>query len=195
MTINVHRIQAYKKFGDKIFKNDIVVRHKDNNSFNNFEDNILIGSQLDNILDIPIEKRIQNTKNSTKVKQKYSNELIIFIRHKYINGTKQFELSKMFNIPKSGIHHIINNLYLFERINSKNILNKKPNLEEFKYLELEEILPENIDEHLNKQYSNNLYSNEFCNELKEKNIDKSHTELSLEYNISKGMIQYLINKI
>lgn len=193
-SIFVHRLQAYQKYKEKLFEPGILVRHKNGNHLDNSLDNIFIGTSLDNILDINPNNRILNTVNSTKIKQKYSNDLIIYIRHKYINGVKQIELFKMFNIPKSGIHHILNNLYLFERINSDNILNKKPNLEDFKYLELDEILPENINQHLNKNYLNNFYDDNFCNELKEQSKTKSYQILSEEYNISKGMIQYLVNR-
>ena len=123
-SIFVHRLQAYQKYKEKLFEPGILVRHKNGNHLDNSIDNIFIGTSKDNNLDISINNRILNTENSTKIKQKYSNELIIYISYKYVNGAKQSELSKMFNIPKSGIHHILNNLYLFERINSDNILNK-----------------------------------------------------------------------
>lgn len=194
-SLKVHKLQAYQKYGNKIFETGIIVRHKNNNSYDNSKENILIGTYSENTLDIPLEKRIQNTTNSTKIRQKYSNELIIYIRYCYINKKyTQIELSRMFNIPKSGIHHIINNLYLFERIDSSNILNKKPDLEKFRNIDIEEILPEDIELHLNKSYLNNQYSDDFCLKLKNESQYKSRSELAIKYNISKGMIQYLATK-
>lgn len=152
-SILVHRLQAYQKYGEELFKEGIVVRHKNGIKTDNSWDNILIGTSQENSLDIPIEKRILRTQGSTKIRQKYSNELIIYIRHKYMNGIKQIDLSRKFNIPKSGIHHILNSLYLFERIESSNIQNKKPDLSLFKDIIIDEINAEDIHLHLNKEYT------------------------------------------
>lgn len=53
----LHRLQAYQKFGDKIFEEGIVVRHLDGNPLNNSWDNIAIGTQSDNVMDINSECR------------------------------------------------------------------------------------------------------------------------------------------
>ena len=42
--VKFHRLQAYQKFGDKIFNKGVEVRHLDNDSLNNSWDNIDIGS-------------------------------------------------------------------------------------------------------------------------------------------------------
>lgn len=59
----VHRLQAYQKFGDKIFEQGIVVRHLNGISTDNSYDNIGIGTHSQNSLDIPKEKRIINASN------------------------------------------------------------------------------------------------------------------------------------
>lgn len=46
-----HRVVALKKFGAQIFENKIVVRHINGNKLDNSPDNIMIGSQNDNIKD------------------------------------------------------------------------------------------------------------------------------------------------
>lgn len=43
-----HRLQAYQKFGDKIFQKGIEVRHLNGNSLDNSYDNIGIGTLTDN---------------------------------------------------------------------------------------------------------------------------------------------------
>ncbi len=58
-TIRLHRFIAYQKFGDEIFEPGQVVRHLDGDSLNNDEDNIDLGTQKDNMQDIPSEKRIE----------------------------------------------------------------------------------------------------------------------------------------
>lgn len=55
--IEVHRIQAYQKYGDKIFEKWVVCRHKNGIKSDNSWDNILIGTHTDNMRDIPQELR------------------------------------------------------------------------------------------------------------------------------------------
>lgn len=55
--VPVHKLQAYQKFGEKMFEPGIVVRHLDGNSLNNTPDNINIGTQVDNALDRPNHER------------------------------------------------------------------------------------------------------------------------------------------
>ena len=65
--IFIHRLQAYQKFGNKIFEDKIIVRHLNGNPLDNSCDNIDIGYVKDNLFDIPIEQRIKNTQNSTNI--------------------------------------------------------------------------------------------------------------------------------
>lgn len=53
----VHVFQAYQKYGDVVFEENILVRHKDDNRENNSWDNILVGTIEDNFHDIPASKR------------------------------------------------------------------------------------------------------------------------------------------
>ena len=53
----IHRVQAYKKYGDKIFSKKLVVRHLDSNPSNNSKDNIELGTQSQNMYDKPKEIR------------------------------------------------------------------------------------------------------------------------------------------
>lgn len=47
----VHKLQAYQKFGEAVFENGIVVRHMNDESLDNSNINIEIGTQLDNAMD------------------------------------------------------------------------------------------------------------------------------------------------
>jgi hypothetical protein len=51
INIPVHRLQAYQKYGEKMFDDGIEVRHLDGNPLNNSWDNILIGNHSDNMMD------------------------------------------------------------------------------------------------------------------------------------------------
>ena len=46
-----HRLQAFKKYGYKLYEKGIMVRHKDDVKSNNTVDNILIGTAKDNYND------------------------------------------------------------------------------------------------------------------------------------------------
>ena len=49
--ISIHKLQAYKKFGELMFKPNMVVRHINGDKLNNSYENILIGTQSENQLD------------------------------------------------------------------------------------------------------------------------------------------------
>jgi hypothetical protein len=100
-SLKIHKIQAYQKYGDAIFKKGIVVRHKDGNSLNNSWDNILIGTQSDNMMDIPKEQRILNASNPI-----HNHEDILKDRNA---GLTYKELMEKYNISSKGtISFIIN---------------------------------------------------------------------------------------
>lgn len=97
----VHKLQAYQKFGEKMFINGIVVRHKDGNSSNNSYDNILIGTQSENMQDIPSEKRIISASNP-----KYNHKNVIESRK---SGLTYKEIMIKFGIKSKGtISFILN---------------------------------------------------------------------------------------
>ena len=67
--VNYHRLQAYQKFGDKIFEEGIVVRHLDGNPLNNSCDNIAIGTSSDNQMDRSSECRLKSAMVATRKMQ------------------------------------------------------------------------------------------------------------------------------
>ena len=97
----VHRLQAYQKFGEEIFKEGIVVRHLNGVSTDNSFENIGIGTPSDNTLDIPKEKRILNASNPT-----YNHEDVINDRN---NGYTYKQIMLKYGITSKGtISFIIN---------------------------------------------------------------------------------------
>ena len=67
--ILVHQLQSYQKYGAAMFDPALVVRHLDGDSLNNKESNIALGTQSDNMLDQPKEKRIALAKNANRKKE------------------------------------------------------------------------------------------------------------------------------
>ena len=57
--VKFHRLQAYVKYGEKLFEEGIEVRHFNGDNFDNSWDNILIGSHSDNMMDKPKDTRVR----------------------------------------------------------------------------------------------------------------------------------------
>lgn len=100
----LHRLQAYQKFGDKIFEEGIVVRHLDGNPLNNSWDNIAIGSPSDNQMDRS-EKCRKNfaTIASRKMQgniRTYEERCLIYENLK--NGVPYNEIMKNHNVSSKG---------------------------------------------------------------------------------------------
>lgn len=103
--VMAHRFQAYFKYGDNMFEKGIVVRHLNGNSMDNSIDNIAIGTQSDNMMDIPKELRIAHSQKAGDAVRIYDHEAV----YKYYLQTKSYKKTKEeFNIrSKSTIHAII----------------------------------------------------------------------------------------
>jgi hypothetical protein len=104
--INFHRLQAYRKYGDKIYEKNVHVTHKDNNSRNNSWENILIGSPTDNRFDMPEEKRLYYGRYAAKFVRKLSDEKYIEFMKDRENGYSYRELMKKYNLAKSTVSYI-----------------------------------------------------------------------------------------
>lgn len=103
--VKVHRLQAYQKYGNEMFKEGIVVRHLDGNSLNNHYDNIAIGTHHDNSMDIPKNIREKIAINASSYMKKYNHEEIyeFYCKCKSYKKTMQ-----KFNISsKNGLHFIL----------------------------------------------------------------------------------------
>ena len=97
----VHKLQAYFKYGNKIFEKGIVVRHLNGNKLDNSFENIAIGTQQDNMLDKPKHKRIEWASHP-----KYDYESI---KKDRLLGMTYRELMNKYNISSKGtISYIIN---------------------------------------------------------------------------------------
>lgn len=97
--VYIHRLQAYLKFGDKIYMEGIQVRHLNGNLYDNSFDNIEIGTGSENIMDIPEHVRVRC---ASKANKKYSDEIVLEIRKLHEQGVPYKELMKRFNIGSKG---------------------------------------------------------------------------------------------
>jgi len=104
-----HRLQAYQKFGDKIFEEGIVVRHLNSISSDNSWDNIGIGTHSDNMYDIPEEIRLKKALHAASFLKKYNYQEI----KEYHNKVKSYKkVMEKFNISSKGtLNAILNSKY------------------------------------------------------------------------------------
>ena len=106
--VKVHRMQAYQKFKDKIYEDNIVVRHLNGNSFDNTFNNIDIGSPSDNAFDRPKEDRIKHGRLAASFNIKYPKVLIDEIKEFYNNCKSYKKTMEKYNISSKGtLWHIL----------------------------------------------------------------------------------------
>ena len=105
-----HRLVAYAKYGDSIYDDKIVVRHLDSNPLNNSWNNIAIGTQHDNMMDIDENER---KKHASVANKKYSDDLVREIREKHRNGMPYTEIMNKYHISSKGTLSFIINKRMF----------------------------------------------------------------------------------
>ncbi len=107
--VEAHKLQAYQKFGDLLFRPGIQVCHINNDSLDNSWDNITIGTIKEN------RERISSYRESSDTKRKlryYSDELVAKVRARRNEGKKYKEIMEEFDISSLGsVHYILNNEY------------------------------------------------------------------------------------
>ena len=102
-----HRIQAYQKYGDYLFKDGILVRHKNNCKTDCSYNNILLGNQSENMMDCPKEDRLKRSIYASSFIKKYSKDIVKEFHSKSNSYKKTMD---EFNITSKGtLHYILNN--------------------------------------------------------------------------------------
>lgn len=107
--ISVHQLVAFQKFGEAMFEPGIQVRHKDNNSLNNFDDNILLGTQSENALDRSPEDRRQHSRKAWQKRGLgFSQDLIEQIRRDHMeNGIGYKKLHAKYGMAMSTLSYYL----------------------------------------------------------------------------------------
>jgi len=106
-TIKVHRLQAYQKFGNEIFLEGIQVRHLNNIKLDNSWDNIDIGTQSENKLDMPKKQRQEIAEHASSFIKIHDHERI---KEYYKNKNVSYnDIMEKFDISSKGtVSYIIN---------------------------------------------------------------------------------------
>lgn len=104
--VSVHRLQAYQKYGEKMYQEGYVVRHLDNDSANNHYDNIAIGTMSDNAYDIEPERRKQRAIHASSFIKKHNHDEVKAFHEKFGSYKKTMG---HFNISSKGtLNYILN---------------------------------------------------------------------------------------
>ena len=114
VVIKTHRLQAYQKYGNKLYEDGIVVRHLNGNPLDNSFNNIAIGTYRDNTMDIPKEIRIKSTYAAAKTSIKYPKKFVLKLREEYKEIKNYAELGRKYNMPTSIIWELINKRKVFK---------------------------------------------------------------------------------
>jgi len=109
-----HRLQAYQKYGNKLYEDGIMVRHLNGNSLDNSWGNIAIGTRRDNAMDIPIEIRTKMSIQRAKSNIKYPKKFVLKLREDYKVIKNYAELGRKYNIPTAIIWSLINKRKVFK---------------------------------------------------------------------------------
>ena len=109
INVKVHRFIAYQKYGDKIFTKGVHVRHLDNNPLNNKEDNIEIGSGIENSLDRNPELRLAHAYTASLSNQRFDLETIKLIKVDREAGMSFNAIARKYNAPKGTVRYLIKN--------------------------------------------------------------------------------------
>ena len=97
----VHRLVAFQKFGEASFGSEIQVRHLDDNSLNNLDHNIGIGTRLDNAMDQSPEKR------SARGHCKHTQDLLERVKQDHDNGLSYKKLRKKYGLSLSLLSYYL----------------------------------------------------------------------------------------
>ena len=106
--IPVHRLVAYEKYGRRLHDKGMVTRHKNGNRFDNSWDNILIGTQSENMMDKSPEARKWLAMIGAKAQRKLSEEEVQQLRRDRDAGSLYSELMAKYGIAKSTVSYIVN---------------------------------------------------------------------------------------
>lgn len=123
-TVMVHRLSAYQKFGDDMFREGVQVRHLDNNEQNNAPANLCLGTGSVNMMDRPPEVR---SAHAGKAHRKYTDEQIVEMVEMHKAGKTYKEIMARFGIKSKGtVSYIMNNSMASEEARGGESLGHKP---------------------------------------------------------------------
>lgn len=111
VSLMVHKLVAYQKFGDLMFRPSMVVRHINGNSLDNSEGNIEIGTILQNTMDrTPESRREHAIKASSHIYKFKDEELLRNFLNDRASGMVYRELMEKYSLSKSTVSYLLNKI-------------------------------------------------------------------------------------
>lgn len=112
LQVKVHRLQAFMKFGDAIYQEGMLVRHLNGKPSDNSWNNLALGTDSDNKMDIPESLRISKAIKASSKARVYTDEELASIREDRKNGMQYKELMAKYSISSKGtLYYILNSSY------------------------------------------------------------------------------------
>lgn len=106
--VPVHKLAAYQKYGESALKKGVIVRHLDDNQWNNSPDNLALGGALQNAMDVPLEKRIERAQHAASFRRVLSDEdEQRIVEDRRYRGLSLKALSVKYNVSIGTIHNVI----------------------------------------------------------------------------------------
>ncbi len=100
----VHRLQAYQKYGEKIYQKGLQVRHLNNNKQDNSHCNIALGTNKQNTADKDRDTVLKQALYASSFTKKYDYNKV----KSYYNKTRSYKLTMQeFDISSSSALHYI----------------------------------------------------------------------------------------
>ena len=106
--VPVHKLAAYQKYGEDALQKGVIVRHLDDNQWNNSPGNLAFGGALQNAMDVPLKKRVERAKHAASFRRVLSDEdeLRMIEDRKYM-GLSLKALSVKYDVSIGTAHNII----------------------------------------------------------------------------------------
>ncbi len=106
VNIEAHRLQAFQKYGHKLFEKGIEVRHLNAERHDFSWENICIGTHSQNMMDVPEQIRIASALCATAKVRKYDKQLV---RKFHAESNSYKKTMENFGISSKGTLHFILN--------------------------------------------------------------------------------------
>lgn len=116
ITIFVHQLQAFQKFGEKKYKNSEAVRHLNGDKLDNSYKNIDVGTHRQNSMDIPESVRYSRSLYANSFLEKYDRDKVVDF---YLESGRSYKKTmEKFNMPNpSSLHFILKKQFLKHKTN------------------------------------------------------------------------------
>lgn len=108
VTVYVHQLQGFQKFGDIALSEGIEVRHANNNSLDNRAANILVGTRSDQMMDRDPKTRVARARKAALAKRRWDDDDVRRLRKRHADGTSMTALAKEEGVPKSVMSMMLN---------------------------------------------------------------------------------------